>query len=218
MTCLSLLSADLRTVAAKIQGVIARFGIVNGVRIVLAGLVSAPGRVFSTCPRAEKPLAALKRRGRVILSKARFGKTFPEMPLMETTAYWPFVAYFLAVVAITAGMLGLSAILGQRHRERATGEPYEGGIVSTGSARLRLSVRFYLVAILFVIFDLEVIFIFAWAIAVRELGWSGFIGVLVFIAIMLAALIYEWRMGALDWGKSRRVREREFQKRQERVQ
>jgi len=140
------------------------------------------------------------------------------MPLMETAAYWPFVAYFLAVVAITVGMLGLSAILGQRHRERATGEPYEGGIVSTGSARLRLSVRFYLVAILFVIFDLEVIFIFAWAIAVRELGWSGFIGVLVFIAIMLAALIYEWRMGALDWGKSRRVREREFQKRQERVQ
>jgi NADH-quinone oxidoreductase subunit A len=140
------------------------------------------------------------------------------MPPTETTAYWPFVAYFLAVVAITIGMLGLSAILGQRHRERATGEPYEGGIVSTGSARLRLSVRFYLVAILFVIFDLEVIFVFAWAIAVRELGWSGFLGVVVFIAIMLAALIYEWRMGALDWGKSRQVREREFQKRQERVQ
>jgi NADH-quinone oxidoreductase subunit A len=192
----------------------------DGVRIVLAGLVSASGRVLSRCPRAEKPLGALKRRGRVILSKAGLRENAPPktMPLMETTAYWPFAAYFLAVVAITIGMLGLSAILGQRHRERATGEPYEGGIVSTGSARLRLSVRFYLVAILFVIFDLEVIFIFAWAIAVRELGWSGFIGVVVFIAIMLAALIYEWRMGALDWGKSRRVREQEFQKRQERVQ
>ena len=136
---------------------------------------------------------------------------------METTVYWPFVAYFLAVLAITGGMLGVSALLGQRHREPATGEPYEGGIVSTGSARLRLSVRFYLAAILFVIFDLEVIFIFAWAIALREVGWPGYIGALVFIVILMAALVYEWRMGALDWGKSRGVKEQAFKQRQERV-
>ena len=136
---------------------------------------------------------------------------------METTVYWPFVAYFLAVLAITGGMLGVSALLGQRHREPATGEPYEGGIVSTGSARLRLSVRFYLAAILFVIFDLEVIFIFAWAIALREVGWPGYIGALVFIVILMAALVYEWRMGALDWGKSRGVKEEAFKQRQERI-
>lgn len=136
---------------------------------------------------------------------------------METTVYWPFVAYFLAVLAITGGMLGVSALLGQRHREPATGEPYEGGIVSTGSARLRLSVRFYLAAILFVIFDIEVIFIFAWAIALREVGWPGYIGALVFIVILMAALVYEWRMGALDWGKSRGVKEQAFKQRQERV-
>ena len=136
---------------------------------------------------------------------------------METTVFWPFVAYFLAVLAITGGMLGVSALLGQRHREPATGEPYEGGIVSTGSARLRLSVRFYLAAILFVIFDLEVIFIFAWAIALREVGWPGYIGALVFIVILMAALVYEWRMGALDWGKSRGVKEEAFKQRQERI-
>jgi NADH-quinone oxidoreductase subunit A len=98
-------------------------------------------------------------------------------------------------------MLVLSYLLGQRHKERATGEPYESGIVSTGSARLRFSIKFYLVAMLFVIFDLEVAFIIAWAIAFRELGWTGYLGVLFFIGVILAALIYEWRLGVLDWGR-----------------
>jgi NADH-quinone oxidoreductase subunit A len=97
-------------------------------------------------------------------------------------------------------MLGLSSLLGQRHTDRATGEPYESGIVSTGSARLRLSAEFYLVAMFFVIFDLEAVFIFAWAIAFREVGWAGYSEILVFIGILIAALIYLWRQGALDWG------------------
>src|SRR5262245_23406282 len=97
-------------------------------------------------------------------------------------------------------MLALSYLLGQRHQERATGEPYESGIVSTGSARLRFPAQFYLVAMLFVIFDLEAVFIFAWAIAFRELGWGGYVGALVFIGVLVAALIYAWRLGILDWG------------------
>jgi NADH-quinone oxidoreductase subunit A len=105
---------------------------------------------------------------------------------------------------MVAGMLALSYLLGQRHRERATGEPYESGIVSTGSARLRFSAKFYLIAMLFVIFDLEAVFIFAWAVAFRELGWAGYLGALVFIGVLVAALIYEWRVGALDWGSVRR--------------
>jgi NADH-quinone oxidoreductase subunit A len=91
--------------------------------------------------------------------------------------------------------------LGQRHRDRATDEPYESGVAPTGSARLRLSVNFYMIAMFFVIFDLEAIFIVAWAVAIRELGWSGYIGVLVFIGVLTAALLYEWQMGALDWGE-----------------
>ena len=118
---------------------------------------------------------------------------------------WPMIVYFIAVLALVASMLVLSYLLGQRHAERATTEPYESGIVSTGSARLRFSVKFYLVAILFVIFDLEVAFVIAWAIAFRELGWAGYFGVLFFIVVLVAALIYEWRLGALDWGSTDRI-------------
>lgn len=118
---------------------------------------------------------------------------------------WPMMVYFIAVLALVATMLVVSYLLGQRHAERATTEPYESGIVSTGSARLRFSVKFYLVAMLFVIFDLEVVFVIAWAIAFRELGWNGYFGVLFFIVVLVAALIYEWRLGALDWGSRDRI-------------
>jgi NADH-quinone oxidoreductase subunit A len=112
--------------------------------------------------------------------------------------------YFAAVILLVAGMLALSYLLGQRHQAKARGEPYESGIVSTGSARLRFPAQFYLVAMLFVVFDLEVVFIFAWAIAFRELGWGGYIGALVFIGVLFAALIYAWRLGILDWGSKGR--------------
>ncbi len=116
---------------------------------------------------------------------------------------WPWTVYSLLVAIVTAGMLAVSYVLGQVHRAPARGEPYESGIVSTGSARLRLPVRFYLVAMFFVIFDLESVFIYAWAISVREAGWPGFVEMLVFIAILLAALVYLWRDGALDWSGRR---------------
>jgi NADH-quinone oxidoreductase subunit A len=117
---------------------------------------------------------------------------------------WPLLVYFAAVVLLVAAMLGISAVLGQRHQQRATGEPYESGIVSTGSARLLLSADFYLVAMFFVIFDLETVFIVAWAVAARQVGWPGYIEMLVFIGILVAALIYLWRIGALDWGTAAR--------------
>jgi NADH-quinone oxidoreductase subunit A len=118
---------------------------------------------------------------------------------------WPLVVYFAAVILMVAGMLALSHLLGQRHQAKAKGEPYESGIVSTGSARLRFPAQFYLVAMLFVIFDLEAVFIFAWAVAFRELGWNGYIGALIFIGVLAAALIYAWRLGLLDWGSKRRI-------------
>ena len=90
--------------------------------------------------------------------------------------------------------------LGGRHKERATGDPYEGGILSTGSANVRFSSQFYLIAMLFVIFDVETIFIVSWAIAFDELGWYGFAGVVVFIILLVVVLLYEWRNGALDFG------------------
>jgi NADH-quinone oxidoreductase subunit A len=118
----------------------------------------------------------------------------------ENTVLWPLLAYGAIVCTLIGAMLGLSYMLGQHHKERATEEPYEGGILSTGSARLRFSSQFYLIAMLFVIFDVETIFIFSWAIAFRELGWIGYLGVLLFIALLIIVLIYEWRNGALDFG------------------
>jgi NADH-quinone oxidoreductase subunit A len=112
---------------------------------------------------------------------------------------WPLVLYAAIVVALVAAILGISHVLGQRHSERATGSPYEGGIVGEGGARVRFSARFYLVAMFFVIFDLEAVFIFAWAIAARELGWPGYWSMVVFLGLLVAALAYLWRIGALDW-------------------
>jgi NADH-quinone oxidoreductase subunit A len=97
----------------------------------------------------------------------------------------------------------VSAVLGQRHREGATDETYEAGIVSTGSAQVRFDAKFYLMAMFFVIFDLEAVFIFAYAVAFRASGWIGYIEIFVFIGILMAALIYLWRLGALDWGTRR---------------
>jgi NADH-quinone oxidoreductase subunit A len=118
----------------------------------------------------------------------------------NTIPLWPLLLYGAIVLGLVCIMLGLSFVLGQRHNERATNEPYEGGILSTGSARLRFSSQFYLIAMLFVIFDVETIFIFSWAIAFKELGWFGYFGVGVFVILLFVVLIYEWRNGALDFG------------------
>ncbi|GAA4424479.1 hypothetical protein GCM10023188_04340 [Pontibacter saemangeumensis] len=110
------------------------------------------------------------------------------------------VVYGAIVLSLVGLILGLSFVLGQRHHDRARGEPYEGGILSTGSARMRFSSQFYLVAMLFVIFDVETVFILSWAIAFRELGWYGYAGVAVFMLMLVVVLVYEWRNGALDFG------------------
>jgi NADH-quinone oxidoreductase subunit A len=117
---------------------------------------------------------------------------------------WPLVVFFVAIVVQVCGIIVLSWLLGQRHHDRATGEPYESGILPTGSAHLRLSVNFYLVAVFFAIFDLESSFLFAWALCVRQAGWTGYLESLIFIGILMAALAYLWREGALDWGTGQR--------------
>ena len=118
---------------------------------------------------------------------------------------WPLITYFLAVVLVVAVMLGLSHVLGERTRspKPATLEAFESGIVAVGSPLLRFSVPFYLLAIFFVIFDIEAVFIFAWAIAFRESGWAGYFEIAIFIGVLVAALAYLWLIGALDWRTAR---------------
>ncbi len=120
------------------------------------------------------------------------------------TALWPLAVYFAATVVLAAGMILVSYFLGPRHRGRETGEPYESGIAATGSAQGRISVQYYLVAMIFVIFDIEAAFIITWAIALRQAGWAGYVEVAIFIGILAVALAYLWSQGALDW--NRRVR------------
>lgn len=119
---------------------------------------------------------------------------------------WPFLIYALSVATLLAvTLLVARAISDRTHHTEATDLPYESGIVPVGSAdQTRLTIEFYLIAMFFVIFDLETIFIFAWAVAFFELGWRGYFGASVFIIILLVALVYEWRTGALDWGVLRR--------------
>ena len=119
------------------------------------------------------------------------------------TLVWPLLVYFAGVLILVGGILGVSYVLGEHHKDHVTDEPYESGVVSTGSARVRFDAKFYLVAMFFVIFDLESMFIFAWAVAVREVSWPGYIAMLIFIVTLLAALIYLWKQGALDWGSKR---------------
>lgn len=128
--------------------------------------------------------------------------------LAESAPLWPLAVYSAAIVIMVGGVIALAYILGERRRNLRSQIPYESGIVPTGSARLRLSAKFYLIAMFFVIFDLEAVFIFAWVIAFRQLGWAGYVEIVIFILILMASLVYLWRQGALDWGTSRRMYER----------
>ncbi|WP_221392668.1 NADH-quinone oxidoreductase subunit A [Dyadobacter sp. NIV53] len=116
------------------------------------------------------------------------------------TPGWPFWLYAALVLILLTFIISLSYFLGQHHEGRATGQPYESGVIETGSARLRFSAQFYLVAMMFVIFDIEVVFIVLWALAFKELGWQGYLSICVFIGLLFAVLIYEWSIGALDFG------------------
>jgi NADH-quinone oxidoreductase subunit A len=116
------------------------------------------------------------------------------------TPFWPFLFYAGFVLALLTLIISLSYFLGQRHNDRATAQPYESGISETGTARLQFSAQFYLVAMMFVIFDIEVVFIVLWALAFNELGWPGYLGICIFIGLLIAVLVYEWSIGALDFG------------------
>lgn len=118
----------------------------------------------------------------------------------ETIQFWPFLVYAFLAFSIAGIMIVLSYFLGERHQEKTTGEPYESGIPNTGSARLRLTSHFYLIAMFFVIFDLDAAFVIAWAISFRELGLPGYIGVAVFIILLMVVLVYELGIGALNFG------------------
>jgi NADH-quinone oxidoreductase subunit A len=120
--------------------------------------------------------------------------------LEQNITFWPFIVFAFSVITLVGIMIGLSYFLGERHKEKDTNEPYESGVPPTGDARLRFSSGFYIIAMFFVIFDLDAAFIMLWAVSFRELGLRGYIGILVFIGLLVVLLIYELSIGALDFG------------------
>ena len=119
--------------------------------------------------------------------------------------HWAFAVYVVGAICICLIMIGLAALLGGRAYGRAKNKPFESGVDSVGNARLRFFAKFYLVAMFFVIFDVEALYLFAWSVSVRESGWVGFIEATIFISLLLVGLIYLWRIGALDWAPKKRV-------------
>jgi NADH-quinone oxidoreductase subunit A len=117
--------------------------------------------------------------------------------------------YLGVVIALIGVLMVVTHLSGERHFQRGTGIPYESGMHITGSARLRFAADFYLIAMFFVIFDISAVFLFAWAVAARGLGWTGYAAALVFMVETAAGLAYLWRKGAFDWGKRRMQAHRE---------
>ena len=118
----------------------------------------------------------------------------------QNISFWPFIVFALIVISLIGIMIGLSYVLGERHNEKTTDKPYESGIPPTSDARLRFSSGFYIIAMFFVIFDLDAAFIMLWAVSFRELGFPGYIGIVIFIGLLIVLLIYELNIGALDFG------------------
>lgn len=129
-------------------------------------------------------------------------------------ASWSAIAFLLAAAGLVVFMLVVPRLLGGRSSGSQKQENFEAGVVSAGSARIRLSAKFYLVAIFFVIFDLEALFLYAYAVSVREVSWLGFTTAAVFVAILFVGLVYEMRLGAMNWApadkriKQKRIYER----------
>lgn len=120
--------------------------------------------------------------------------------IQNAPSLWPLAVWTAVVVGLVAAVLGLSAITGPSHRARRRDLPYESGMPATGDAQIRFPVAFYLVAIDFLVFDVEAAILFAWAGVARDVGWTGWIAAALFVLILTVGLVWVWAKGGLDWG------------------
>lgn len=123
------------------------------------------------------------------------------MPTSYPELYFPVFVQVVLAVVIAAALVVLSTLLGKHVRDRAKDMPYESGMNPIGTARERFSVKYYLVAIVFILFDIEAIFLYPWVVVYRDLRMFAFIEMLIFVALVLAGFFYVWKKGALDWSK-----------------
>lgn len=127
------------------------------------------------------------------------------MPSSYAETYFPVLVQLIIAMLIAAGLIGASYVLGKKVKDRVKESPYECGIPPTGTARDRFSVKFYLVGIVFILFDIEAIFLYPWAVIYRSLRMFAFVEMLLFIILVLSGFFYIWRKGALDWTKGQSI-------------
>jgi NADH-quinone oxidoreductase subunit A len=130
------------------------------------------------------------------------------MPENYPELYFPIVVQVVIAAVLAAALIAISYIFGKKVRNRVKDMPYESGIVPTGDARQRFSVKFYLVAMLFILFDIEAIFLYPWVVVYRELKMVAFVEMLIFVVLILSGFLYIWKKGALDWSGSDLTRKR----------
>lgn len=128
---------------------------------------------------------------------------------MSSAFNWSALAFILAAIGLVVFMLVVHRLLGGRSQGTEKEEVFESGVVGAGNARIRMSAKFYLVAIFFVIFDLEALYLYAYSVSVREVGWIGFATAAVFIGILFVGLVYELKLGAMNWAPSDKRRKKE---------
>jgi NADH-quinone oxidoreductase subunit A len=121
------------------------------------------------------------------------------MPNSYIEAYFPILVQVLIALTLATGLIAASALLGKRAKSPLKDTPYESGMQPVGNARERFSVKFYLVGMVFILFDIEAIFLYPWAVVYRDLKMFGFIEMLLFITLILVGFFYVWKKGALDW-------------------
>src|ERR1051326_2735166 len=124
------------------------------------------------------------------------------MPSSYTEVYFPVLVQGIIAIGLATVLIALSYILGKRVRNVIKDTPYESGITPTGDARQRFSVKFYLVGMLFILFDIEAIFLYPWVVVYRDLKMFAFAEMLVFVVLILSGFFYIWKKGALDWSES----------------
>jgi NADH-quinone oxidoreductase subunit A len=123
-------------------------------------------------------------------------------------SYAPLLLHILVAMGIAGAIVVASTLIGRRPPSRAKGMPYECGVQPTGDAREPFSVKFYLVAMIFILFDVEAVFLYPWAYVFRDLRWFGFFEMLIYIGVLLAGYVYLWKKGALDWSRPAAPRDR----------
>src|SRR6201993_5256643 len=121
------------------------------------------------------------------------------MPQTYAQSWFPVLVQVVIAIAVAAGLIGASTLLGKRARSPLKDTPYESGMAPVGSARERFSVKFYLVGMIFILFDIEAVFLFPWVVVFRELKLFAFAEMFIFVALILVGFFYVWKKGALDW-------------------